>query len=88
MSNDDYDFVINEAYLPYIFNADNTDLVFDEQEQIEAFISEQHIDQVELLYNGEDLNKSFAKCDISGEYCMAVRVRCYAYLNSQLQRIS
>lgn len=88
MSSDDYDFVINEAYLPYLVNADNTDLVFDEEEQIDAFISELHIDHVELLYNGEDLNKSFTRCDISGEYCMAVRVRCYAYLNSKLQRIS
>ena len=88
MSSDDYDFVINEAYLPYIFNADDTDLVNDEAEQIDTFLGELHIDDVELLYNGEDLNKSFTRCDISGQYCMAVRVRCYAYLNSKLQRIS
>lgn len=88
MSSDDYDFQVNEAYLPYLINADNTDLVFDEEEQIDAFISELHIDHVELLYNGADLNKSFTMCDISGEYCMAVRVRCYAYLDSKLQRVS
>ena len=88
MSNNDFDFQINEAYLPYVFNADNTDLVCDEEEQIDAFLSELHIDEVELLYNGEDLNKSFTRCDITGEYCMSVRVRCFAYLDSKLQRIS
>lgn len=87
MSNDDYDFVINEAFIPYITNADDTDLVFDEQEQIDVFLGDLHIDLVEWLYVGEDLDKSFTRCDITGVWCMAVRARCFAYLNSKLQRI-
>lgn len=87
MSNDDYDFKVNEHLVPYLINGDNDHLEYEEAEQADRFLDELHIDHVELLYNGEDLDKSFTQCDITGSWCMAVRVRCFAYLDSHLQRI-
>ena len=87
MSNDDYDFKVHEHLVPYLIDGDNDHLNYEEANEADQFLQELHIDHVELLYNGEDYDKSFTKCDISGSWCMAVRVRCYTYLNNDLQRL-
>lgn len=79
-NNDDYDFNINEAYLPYICNGDCTGLNTDEKNLIDAWLEESDISLVEPLYDGEDLDKSFMRCDLEGSYCMAVRVRCFRFV--------
>jgi len=87
MSTNDYDFKVNEALLAYIINGDNGDITNDEADQVEAFLTENDIETVELLYNGEDLDKSFAQCDITGAWCMAVQILCYKYRNFKWTRV-
>jgi len=87
MSTDDYDFKVNEALIPFIMDGDNSNLVNDEQDEVESFLTEHEIETVELLYNGEDLDKSFTRCDITGVLCMAVRVLCYKHRNFKLTRV-
>lgn len=87
MSTNDYDFKVNEALLPYIINGDNGDITNDEADQVEAFLEENEIETVELLYNGEDLDKSFTQCDVTGAWCMAVQILCYKYRNFKWQRV-
>lgn len=87
MSTNDYDFKVNEALLPYIINGDCDTITNDERDEVDAFLTENDIETVELLYNGDDLDKSFAKCDITGAWCMAVQILCYKYRNFKLTRV-
>jgi len=87
MSTDDYDFKVNEILIPFIMDGDNSNLVNDEQDEVESFLTEHEIETVELLYNGEDIDKCFARCDISGLMCMTVRVLCYKHRNFKLTRV-
>ncbi|MGA0398242.1 MAG: DUF6926 domain-containing protein [Ilumatobacteraceae bacterium] len=81
------DFKINEHLLPYIINGECDTITDEERDDVESFLTENDIEVVEPLYNGEDLDKSFAQCDITGAWCMAVQVLCYKYRNFKWQRI-
>ena len=81
------DFKINEHLLPYIINGDNGDITDEERDDVESFLTDNDIEVVEPLHNGEDLDKSFAQCDITGAWCMAVQVLCYKYRNFKWQRV-
>jgi hypothetical protein len=81
------DFKINEHLLPYIINGECDTITDEERDDVESFLTDNDIEVVEPLRNGEDLDKSFAQCDITGAWCMAVQVLCYKYRNFKWQRI-
>ena len=87
MSTNDYDFKVNEALLPYLINGECDTITIDERDEVEVFLRQHEIETIELLYNGEDLDKSFTRCDITGAWCMAVQILCYKYRNFQWQRV-
>ena len=81
------DFKINEHLLPYIINGECDTITDEERDDVGSFLTDNDIEVVEPLYSGEDLDKSFAQCDITGAWCMAVQVLCYKYRNFKWQRI-
>ena len=81
------DFKINEHLLPYIINGECDTITDEERNDVESFLTDNDIEVVEPLHSGEDLDKFFAQCDITGAWCMAVQVLCYKYRNFKWQRI-